>query len=146
MESLEFSESEISESESEFSENGPLYQLEINVLDPLNVLIRERNNYENYIYENYIYDYLVTTIEVPETFWDPVIVCLTDNQIDLMKIIECEEIECFICKDNKNKFKEISCCHNKICLECTKNWFHRSVFCPFCKEDQRTILDNLNNK
>jgi hypothetical protein len=79
MEPLEFSESEISDSESELSENGPLYQLEINVLDPLNLLIRERNEFEDYIY-----DYLVTTIEVPETFWDPVIVCLTDNQIDLM--------------------------------------------------------------
>ena len=133
MEPLDPFESDLSESE--LSDNGPLYHF--NVLDPLHLLIRERTEYENYIY-----DYLVTTIEVPETFWDPVIVCLTNKQMDLMKIIECEEIECFICKDNKNKFKETSCCHNKICVECTEIWFHKSVFCPFCKKDQRTILDN----
>jgi hypothetical protein len=45
----------------------------------------------------------------------------------------------------KNTFKKISCCNNKICLDCIQIWFNKSVFCPFCKEDQRTILDNLNN-
>jgi hypothetical protein len=131
----ELSDSELSEYE--LSENAPLYQLEINVLDPLNLLIRDRNRFEDYIY-----DYLVTAIEIPESFWEPVTVCLTDKQIDLIKIIECEEIECFICKDNKNLYKKLTCCDNKICLDCTNIWFNKSVFCPFCKKDQRTILDN----
>jgi hypothetical protein len=145
MEPLYLSESELSESElseSELSENSPLNYLEpLNHLDPLHLLIRERNQFENFMY-----DYLITTIEVPESFWDPVIVCLTDKQIDLMKTINCKEIECFICKDDKNIFKKINCCDNKICLDCIKIWFNKSVFCPFCKKDQRTILDNLNNK
>jgi hypothetical protein len=123
----ELSDSELSEYE--LSENTPLYNLES--------LIRHRNRFEDYIY-----DYLVTANEIPESFWEPVTVCLSDKQIDLIKTIECEEIECFICKDNKNLYKKLTCCDNKICLDCTNIWFNKSVFCPFCKKDQRTILDN----
>ena len=109
-------------------------------MDLLEVLIRERNEYENFIY-----DFLITTFPIPESFWDPVIVCLTEKQINLMEQIECEDIECFICKDTKNKFKKIKCCNNNLCLDCIESWFNKSVFCPFCKKDQRIILDNLNN-
>ena len=103
-------------------------------------------------FENYIYHYLITDIAditgitpellfeesfIPESFWDPVSVCLTPEQINNFKIIICEEIECLICKDNKTNFKNISCCNNKICLDCINTWFNKSVFCPFCKVDQR---------
>jgi hypothetical protein len=125
MESLDISDSELSENDS---------------LEQLYLLIGERNQFENYIY-----NYLVRTIEIPDSFWDPVIVCLSDKQIDLMENVLFEEKECFICKDTKNIFKKLGCCDNKICLDCTKIWFNKSVFCPFCKKDQRTILDNLNN-
>ena len=49
-------------------------------------------------------------------------------------------LECIICNDLKNDFKKVGCCNNNICLECTNKWFNLSVYCPFCKCDQRELI------
>jgi hypothetical protein len=61
---------------------------------------------------------------------------MLDN-LDELETIVCEKIECLICTDKFDTFKKVKCCSNKICLDCASNWFERSVFCPFCKHDQR---------
>jgi len=70
-------------------------------------------------------------------FWNPVIVCLSDSQIESLETVIVETRECLICNENNDIFKKVNCCNNKICLDCTINWFKKSVFCPFCKRDQR---------
>jgi hypothetical protein len=75
-----------------------------------------------------------------DSFWDPVVVNLSIQEIENLKEIhECNK-ECIICNDLKNTFKIVNCCNNKICNECTNNWFNRSVYCPFCKSDQRNTV------
>jgi len=74
-----------------------------------------------------------------DSFWEPVIVCLTQQQIDSLETIICEQQECYICKEDSTIFKKVLCCNNKICTDCTTNWFNRSVYCPFCKGDQRNL-------
>ena len=70
------------------------------------------------------------------SFWDPVIVCLSTDQINkLVNVVSNEE--CIICSEPKNYFKEVSCCKNKICDPCCNKWFSSSVKCPFCKHDLR---------
>ena len=94
-------------------------------------LIDERQDYEDILY-----DLLITPLNLDSTFWDPVIVCLTEIQINNFKIINCE-CECIICKYDKDSFRNLSCCNHDICNDCIKDWFSISVFCPFCKKDQR---------
>ena len=107
-------------------------------------IIRNRNHYNTIVeernaFENYIYDILVNPIMIipheSDSFWDPVIISL--NNLDELETIVCEKIECLICTDKFDTFKKVKCCNNKICLDCASNWFERSVFCPFCKHDQR---------
>ena len=75
-----------------------------------------------------------------DSFWDPVVVNLSSQEIENFKEIhECNK-ECIICNELKNTFKIVNCCNNKICNECTNNWFNRSVYCPFCKSDQRNTV------
>jgi hypothetical protein len=103
-------------------------------MDRLFLLIHERE-----IFENDLYNTLVTPLIIPEDFWEPVIVCLTDEQIEEMQNITKEEM-CFICNEITKDFKILKCCNKDMCIDCTYNWFNRSVYCPFCKFDQRTLF------
>jgi len=130
-------------------------------------LINERNQFENYIYDNLILDNEINEIneinqleEINEinisniytlnrnvfrytqdpTFWDPVIVNLSIQQIDNLEYIyNSVPLECIICNDLKKEFRKVGCCNNNICYDCTDKWFSLSVYCPFCKKDQREI-------
>lgn len=75
---------------------------------------------------------------IPDDFWEPVKVTLSNKIIDSMKKIN-EKDECIICSEDKNVFKEIPCCKNKMCNECTIKWFNESVCCPYCKKDIREV-------
>lgn len=96
---------------------------------------------ERQYFENRVYDYLVTSpfLFVPEHFWDPVKVSLTDEQINTFVELN-QEDECIICTTNHNTFRELKCCKNKLCIECTNKWFHESVKCPFCVKDLRELI------
>ena len=129
--------------------------MENNVLENL---INERNQFENYIYDNLILDNEINEInEIDENniytlnrivfnliepldFWDPVIVSLSIQQIDNLEYIyNSVLLECIICNDLKKEFRKVGCCNNNICYDCTDKWFSLSVYCPFCKKDQREI-------
>ena len=73
--------------------------------------------------------------EYPESFWDPVVVSLSDELIN-SGIIDLSE-ECTICTNNNTQFKLLPCCNNVICTECNISWFILSVYCPYCKYDLR---------
>ncbi len=115
-------------------------------------LLVERFEYEQHLYNTlvghingvYIYSNFVIEQEIPNqssSFWDPVIVSLSQEQIEQLEQIECEEqSECFICKENENIFKKVNCCNNQICINCISIWFSKSVYCPFCKHDQRETV------
>jgi hypothetical protein len=124
-------------------------------MDNYNILLRERQEYENQLY-----DYLVPinngrvnvayfiysdsdtdseTLNENDSFWDPVIVNLSESEINSIPDVCCQEMECNICTDHKTNFKMVKCCNNKICTECIETWFNKSVYCPYCKQDQREI-------
>jgi len=69
-------------------------------------------------------------------FWNRVKVCLSDEEYFNLQNIEGND-NCVICIDTANKFKKLRCCKNKICIECSSNWFNESVYCPFCRHDLR---------
>lgn len=117
-------------------------------------LLIERMEFEERLYNTligningvYLYRSVVIENEIQphsdHPFWDPVIVSLSQEQIGLLETIELqEEIECLICKENETVFKKVVCCNNKLCLDCIFTWFNKSVFCPFCKHDQRETVD-----
>jgi len=103
-------------------------------------IIEERNAFEDYIYDILVNPIIIIPHE-SDSFWDPVVVSL--NNLDELETVVCEKIECLICTDKYDTFKKVKCCNNKICLDCASNWFERSVFCPFCKHDQRETSDLL---
>jgi len=103
-------------------------------MDRLQILIHER-----LLFEDEMYDVLISPLFIPDDFWEPVIVCLTEEQIESMKDITKNEI-CFICDETMESFKELPCCHKDMCVDCNYTWFNRSVFCPFCKCDQRNFI------
>jgi hypothetical protein len=74
---------------------------------------------------------------LPSNFWDPVVVNVPNEQIDILELIEVHE-ECLICTSEQEVFKKIPCCKNIICIDCTYKWFGMSVKCPFCKSDIRS--------
>ena len=122
-------------------------------------LIQQRNEYEDLLYDFLIshnninninefdnignvgdvgnFDILIIGEFIPESFWEPVTVSLSIEQIESLQNVVLETTECFICKDTKQYFKHLKCCNNDICGECINHWFNRSVYCPFCKQDQR---------
>jgi hypothetical protein len=73
---------------------------------------------------------------IPEDFWEPVVVCLSTEEISNLETVT-KDCECIICNDSKDSFKNLKCCNNDICGDCITNWFNKSVYCPFCKQDQR---------
>jgi hypothetical protein len=61
-----------------------------------------------------------------------------DNQL---KTIDLEKSsDCNICIDQKKKFKELPCCNNKICVECSTSWFQKNPTCPFCRRDLNDFI------
>ena len=89
-------------------------------------------------FEDQLYDFLVDPIIIPEDFWEPVIIKLTEQQINLLKN-KINEDECSICTSICNSFKLLECCGKDMCTECSVNWFNRSTKCPFCNHDIRTL-------
>jgi len=73
-------------------------------MDRLQILIHER-----LLFEDEMYDVLISPLFIPDDFWEPVIVCLTEEQIESMKDITKNEI-CFICDETMESFKELPCC------------------------------------
>ena len=104
-------------------------------MENLLILIHERDEFENYIYDSLIEPY---ELFIDPTFWDPVIICLTTEQINNLHTVICDS-ECIICTNQISVFKNLRCCNNNICITCIDNWFNVSVFCPFCKKDQREL-------
>ena len=99
-------------------------------------LIRSRRQFENQLY-----DFLVTPILfIDESFWEPVRVCLTVEQIESLPEVELENKECMICKETLFLFNNLVCCNQLMCIECSFKWFECSVFCPYCKQDLREKL------
>ena len=101
-------------------------------IDDLEALLRERENFENYIYDNLI---------LSDSFWEPVKVCF-ENVKDLKDIIG--EDTCCICTDTHLNFKNLNCCNQKMCNGCCYSWFEKSVNCPYCYQDLRKF--DLKNK
>jgi hypothetical protein len=116
---------------------------------------------ERRAFENELYDYLLNntvlvyvqdseseteqdsfwdTVVVPDSFWDPVVVSLSTQEMELLETIECVTCECIICAEIQDSFKRVKCCKKSFCSECAQNWFSVSVFCPFCKHDQRNLI------
>lgn len=94
-------------------------------------LIIQRN-----IFEIHVYDYLVNDIMIiPDEFWEPVNVGLKPEELNELILTD----ECIICTEEQNVFRELKCCKNKICDDCAKGWFSRSVKCPFCVQDLRNF-------
>ena len=120
--------------------------LEENFLDQdFNELIHSRNELINNTFNRFIeYSndreiFVFIEQQIPETFWEPVIVKFQD--IDKLETLVLQEpVECIICTNLECQFKKVACCNNKICKNCINIWFNKSVFCPFCKCDQREIL------
>ena len=81
-------------------------------------------------------EYLISSLN---DFWEPVKVVLSESELNTFKIINSHD-ECTICYESCLKFNEMTCCKNKICTNCTKDWFNRSVYCPYCKQDLRDYL------
>jgi hypothetical protein len=107
---------------------------ELDELDDLEIFNLNQNNvfHLNRIVFRYTED---------PSFWDPVIVNLSIQQIDRLEYIyNTVPVECIICNENKHDFKKVSCCNNNVCVDCTNKWFNLSVYCPFCKKDQRELI------
>ena len=101
-------------------------------------LIRERTIFENELYDNLIN----LELFIPESFWEPVNVSLTIEQINNLKEIDlketCSKETCLICNSETFIFKELRCCKKQMCNSCIITWFNLSVKCPYCNFDQRT--------
>jgi hypothetical protein len=77
---------------------------------------------------------------IPEDFWDPVVVSLDP---ELIKKIPTKEIitECINCYETKDIINTLECCKTDICSDCVNKWFSLSVYCPYCKKDLRTTAN-----
>jgi len=110
--------------------------MENDLVDRFTQLLIERSQLEAEMY-----DYLVAPL-INESFWEPVIVCLTPEQISRMKETDSiENIECDICNELVN-LKELGCCKKTMCGSCIDKWFSKSVKCPFCVCDTRELIGN----
>ena len=91
---------------------------------------------------NYLINYRIfetdedVTDEYLESFWEPVIVRLSDSQINSLEHSS-ESKECSICTYSRCNFNITPCCQNDLCVKCANKWFEKSVFCPYCKADIR---------
>jgi hypothetical protein len=99
-------------------------------MDAFQILIFERNRFEEELYN------LLITPLIDDSFWDPVKVSLTPEQIDSLTEKEIIQ-ECFICSEEHNLFNTLPCCNKEMCKDCVNIWFNESVKCPYCKFDIR---------
>lgn len=76
---------------------------------------------------------------IPEDFWDPVVVSLSETQIYSLKR-KLKKQNCTICSDDVYNYKVLPCCKNDLCLDCTSSWFSKSVKCPYCNQDVRDFI------
>jgi hypothetical protein len=103
--------------------------------DNLQILINERNRFEDQLY-----DYLLSE-SIPASFWEPITVCYEKTK-DLEDVIG--EESCIICMETHINFKKLHCCKQKLCNGCSYKWFETSVKCPYCYQDIREF-DIKNN-
>lgn len=75
-------------------------------------------------------------MEIENSFWDPVVVHLTSQQIENIQTVNLNQ-ECSICNVEKDSFKKVQCCNNVLCVDCCTSWFLTSVYCTFCRGDLR---------
>ena len=86
---------------------------------------------DNNVLEFMLLEFLSATfILMPIDFWEPVKVSLSNSQINNLINLNIFE-ECTICYESCQKFKEMSCCKNKICISCTKKWFNETDFMDY---------------
>ena len=76
---------------------------------------------------------------VPESFWDPVVVCLSEHQFSLVTN-KLKKQDCVICNETKYNFKVVPCCKNDLCTCCASAWFGKSIKCPYCNQDIREFI------
>jgi hypothetical protein len=76
---------------------------------------------------------------VPESFWDPVVVCLSEHQFSLVTN-KLKKQDCVICNETKYNFKVVPCCKNDLCTCCASAWFGKSIKCPYCNQDIRDFI------
>ena len=99
----------------------------------------ERNQFEQQLY-----DFLVSPMLLPQqdsSFWDPVVVNLDPPTLQQVSIETIKEpTECSICITDRTAFKRVKCCNQLICNECAVQWFNKSVYCPYCKQDLRELI------
>ena len=76
---------------------------------------------------------------VPEGFWDPVVVCLSEHQFSLITN-KLKKQDCTICNETEYNFKVVPCCRNDLCTCCASSWFGKSIKCPYCNQDIRDFI------
>jgi len=76
---------------------------------------------------------------VPEGFWDPVVVCLSEHQFSLITN-KLKKQDCTICNETEYNFKVVPCCKNDLCTCCASSWFGKSIKCPYCNQDIREFI------
>ena len=76
---------------------------------------------------------------VPEGFWDPVVVSLSDHSFSLITN-RLKKQECIICNETEYNFKILPCCKNDLCTCCASSWFGKSIRCPYCNQDIRDFI------
>jgi len=76
---------------------------------------------------------------LPESFWDPVVVCLSEHQFSLVTN-KLKKQDCVICNETKYNFKVVPCCKNDLCTCCASAWFGKSIKCPYCNQDIREFI------
>lgn len=93
---------------------------------------------------------LLTSTTVP-SFFDPVVVALTSQQIEnatrTIEVPENSQDICCICQESLRSFAscEVRSCNHKLHRSCASQWFSMSVRCPVCRADLREQQENTNN-
>jgi len=82
---------------------------------------------------------LIDSRRVPEGFWDPVVVSLSDHSFSLITN-KLKKQDCIICNETEYNFKVVPCCKNDLCTCCASSWFGKSIKCPYCNQDVRDFI------
>ena len=106
----------------------------------------DTDSFDSESFENWLYTLLTSGPVIifieDESFWEPIKIGLTDNELNKLTCAYTHKKECLICRDERRLYKVVHCCKNMMCTECAENWFNESVYCPFCKQDQRNYQSN----
>ena len=81
---------------------------------PENTEYPEYSEYSEY--QEYIIHYLLIFIE-DDSFWEPIKVGLTYNELNKLICAYTKKKECLICRDDRRLYKVVHCCKNMICME-----------------------------